>query len=110
RTTTTAERTRTNAAPTPTPSTWRLGAAGQSQLSSSVGGFAEGSIRPDGRYAAVGTRFSGTGSYLVDLTDPSAPELVHHFPADDGVRCLDVKFGPKKGLYCRSNHPAGDSG
>ncbi|UOO94589.1 hypothetical protein MUK72_11505 [Halococcus dombrowskii] len=108
--TTTAERTRTNAAATPTPSTWRLGEAGQSQLSSSVGGFAEGSVRPDGRYAAVGTRFSGTGSYLVDLKDPSAPELVHHFPADDGVRCLDVKFGPEKGLYCRSNHPAGDSG
>jgi hypothetical protein len=95
---------------TPTPSTWRLEQLSQSQLSSSVGGFAEGSIRPDGRYAAIGTRFSGIGSYLVDLRDPSAPAVVHQFPADDGVTCLDVKFGPKRGLYCRSNHPAGDSG
>ena len=112
--TATASATRTTRAETPTatptPSTWRLENLSQSQLSSSVGGFSEGVIRSDGRYAAIGTRFSGNGSYLVDLRDPSAPELVHHFPADDGVTCLDVKFGPKKGLYCRSNHPAGDSG
>jgi hypothetical protein len=110
--TTTVNRTTPTASPTatPTPSTWRLEQLRQSQLSSSVGGFAEGSIRPDGRYGAIGTRFSGIGSYLVDLRDPSAPALVHHLPAGDGVTCLDVKFGPRKGLYCRSNHPAGDSG
>ena len=113
RTTTASPARETRTAPataTPTPSTWQLETLGRSQLSSSVGGFSEGIIRPDGRYAAVGTRFSGNGSYLVDLRDPSTPELVHHLRADDGVRCLDVKFGPKKGLYCRSNHPAGDSG
>jgi hypothetical protein len=108
--TNTATTDRTTPTATPTPSTWRLEMMGLSQLSSSVGGFAEGSIRTDGRYAAVGTRFSGTGSYLVDLKDPSAPEPVHHLSAGDGVTCLDVKFGPEKGLYCRSNHPAGDSG
>ena len=95
---------------TPTPSTWQLEPLDHSLLSSSVGGFAEGVIHPDGRYGAVGTRFSGTGSYLLDLRDPGSPTVVHHLPADDGVRCLDVKFGPKEGLYCRSNHPAGDSG
>ncbi|HET7322979.1 MAG TPA: hypothetical protein VFJ06_01470 [Halococcus sp.] len=112
-TTATVTPTRTatqTATQTPEPSTWRLTPLAHSTLSSSVGGFSEGVIRADGRYAAVGTRFSGTGSYLVDVRDPHAPELVHHLPADDGVTCLDVKFGPQKGLYCRSNHPAGGTG
>ncbi len=96
--------------PTPEPSTWRLALLGHSLLSSSVGGFAEGSVRTDGRYAAVGTRFASTGSYLVDLRDLRALEAVHHLPADDGATCLDVKFGPREGLYCRTNRPAGATG
>jgi hypothetical protein len=106
--TTTARRTETRTA-TPEPWTWRLESVGHSMLSSSVGGFAEGTLRADGRYAAVGTRFAGTGSYLVDLRNPRAPKTVHHLPAD-GATCLDVKFGPRDGLYCRSNHPAGATG
>lgn len=112
--TTTPTRTETptaTATTTPKPSTWRLNLLGHSLLSSSVGGFAEGSIRADGRYAAVGTRFSGTGSYLVDLRDLRAPEAVHHLPADGGAGiCMGVKVGPQKGLYCRTTHPAGENG
>jgi hypothetical protein len=113
-TTTTPTRTETptkTETPTPEPATWRLEPLAHSTFSSSVGGFAEGSIRADGRYAAVGTRFAGTGSYLVDLRDPHSPKLVHHLPAGDGaVTCLDVKFGPRTGLYCRTNRPTGGTG
>src|SRR5699024_5870696 len=61
--------------PTPAPSTWRLESLGRTTLSSPAGGFAEGVIRADGKYAAVGTRFSNQGSYLLDMRDPSAPEM-----------------------------------
>jgi len=108
-TTRTTTRTATET-PTPTPSTWRLEPAGRSSLASIGVGFAEGTVRADGRYAAVGTWFAGTGSYLVDLNDPSAPEPVHHLPAGDGVTSLDVTFGPFDGLYCRTTHPAGGTG
>jgi hypothetical protein len=95
---------------TPEPTTWQLESLGHSLLSSVVGGFAEGSVRVDGHYAAVGTRFASTGSYLVDLRDLQSLETIHHLPADDGATCLDVKFGPRKGLYCRTNRPADATG
>lgn len=95
---------------TPTPTTWRLESLNRTTLSSPAGGFAEGVIRADGKYAAIGTRFSNQGSYLLDMRDPASPEVVHHLSTDDGERCLDVKFGPEKGLYCRTNHPAGSTG
>ena len=108
RTTGTEATTETTATPTttPQPTTWRLRPLAQSTLTSSVGGFSEGAIRADGQYAVVGTRFAGQGSYLVDLRDLRQPKTVHHLPTTDGETCLDTKFGPADGLYCRTNHPA----
>lgn len=95
---------------TPAPSTWRLEPLGHSLLSSSAGGYAEGVVRDDGRYAAIGTRFASSGSFLVDLRDSRSPRRVHHLPAGDAVYSVDVTFDPRDGLYYRTTQPAGATG
>lgn len=100
----------TETATTPEPASWRLESLGHSLLSSSMGGFAEGVVREDGRYAVVGTRFASSGSFLVDLSNPRSPRKIHHLPAGDAVYSVDMAFDPRDGLYYRTIQPAGASG
>ncbi|WP_327050860.1 hypothetical protein [Halomicrococcus gelatinilyticus] len=66
------------------------------------GGYSETEVRDDGRYAILGTKWGTSGSYLVDVSDPTAPEQVHHLDNPDAAPNLDVKFGHRTGLYYRA--------
>ncbi|HET7324609.1 MAG TPA: hypothetical protein VFJ06_09775 [Halococcus sp.] len=81
---------------------------GQTMLSAPGGGYAEGTVRPDGRYAVVGTKFGAGGSYLVDLSDPATPREVHHLPAPSDAPVPDVKFDRREGLYYRTIQGSGN--
>jgi hypothetical protein len=85
-----------------------LAPVGHSLLGAPDVEFAHGAVRADGRYAVVGSwRGSDRGSFLVALSDPSAPERVHHLPNPDGVKSMDVKFDARDGLYYRTQEPVG---
>ncbi|WP_227354342.1 LVIVD repeat-containing protein [Haladaptatus salinisoli] len=73
-----------------------------SARSSPSGGISEVSVRADGRYAVVGTKWGVSGSYLVDLSDPTAPKRVHHLGNANDAPNLDVKFDARNGLYHRA--------
>ena len=82
-----------------------LGKLGQTQLSSRPppsGGYSGVAIRPDGRYAVVGTKWGTDGTYLVDLADPAAPQQVHYLPQSNGAPNIDVKVDHRNGLYYRT--------
>lgn len=82
---------------------------GHSMLSDPPGGFAEESIRSDGRYAVVGSFLGPGGSFLVDIRNPRDPTEVHHVESPTvGTRHADVKFDSRDGLYYRSLE--GDNG
>ena len=75
---------------------------GQTMLSAPGGGYAEGSVRDDGQYAVVGTKFGASGSYLVNLADPNNPTEVHYLAASSDAPAPDVKFDSREGLYYRT--------
>jgi len=70
--------------------------------SAQSGGFSEAVIRPDGRYAVVGTKWGTDGTYLVDISNPEAPRRVHHLPSSNGSPNMDVKAHYRNGLYYRT--------
>lgn len=88
---------------------WSLEPLGHSLLGAPPVEFAEGAVRADGAYAAVGT-WNGDeyGSFLVDLSDPANPQRAHYLQAPDRVMNLDVKFDPRDGLYYRCQEPIED--
>ena len=76
--------------------------------SSPGGGYSETAVRADGRYAVVGTKWGVTGSYLVDISDPTDMKRVHYLDNSDNAPNLDVKFDHRSGLYYRAverKHP-----
>lgn len=66
------------------------------------GGYSEAAVRPDGRYAVVGTKWGTSGTTLVDLANPAAPKRVHHLPSSNGSPNMDVKVHYRNGLYYRT--------
>ncbi|MFB6070521.1 MAG: LVIVD repeat-containing protein [Halanaeroarchaeum sp.] len=78
---------------------------GHSLLSNPAGGYAEGDVRDDGRYALLGSFLGEGGSFLVDVRNPRNPTEVHRLPSDPDVRNADVKFDTRDGLYYRSQEP-----
>ncbi|GAA0201017.1 hypothetical protein GCM10009000_013960 [Halobacterium noricense] len=72
------------------------------------GGYSEVSVRADGKYAVVGSKWGLSGSYLIDLGDPANPKQVHYLDNPDDAPNLDVKFDSRDGLYYRAierHHP-----
>jgi hypothetical protein len=80
----------------------KLGRLQPSAQSSPGGGYSEVSVRDDGRYAVVGTKWGVSGTYLVDLSDPAAPKRVHYLGNSNDAPNLDVKFDSRNGLYHRA--------
>lgn len=79
---------------------------GQSLLEAAGVEYAEGAVRADGAYAAIGTWNNKMyGSFLVDLSEPSNPQRSHFLQSPDRVMNMDVKFGDRDGLYYRSQQP-----
>ena len=83
---------------------------GHSLLSDPPGGYAEIDIRPDGRYAVLGSYLGEGGSFLADLSDLSAPTQAHRVASSERTRNADVKFDSRDGLYYRSQEPNDDQG
>jgi hypothetical protein len=83
---------------------------GHSLLSDPVGAYADADISPDGQYAAL-AGYQGTGgSFLADISDPTAPSQVHRVPGtNEDELNADVKFDPRGGLYYRTQE-GGPSG
>ncbi|WP_233274731.1 LVIVD repeat-containing protein [Haladaptatus cibarius] len=72
------------------------------------GGYSEVSIREDGKYAILGSKWGISGSYLINLDDPDNPNQVHHLGNPNSAPNLDVKFDFRDGLYYRAierHHP-----
>jgi len=86
----------------------RLDKLGHSLLEDPPGGYTEGDIRDDGRYALTGSYYGTGGSFLVDIRNPTNPTQVHRVPSSSNVRNADVKFGRRDGLYYRSQEPNTD--
>ncbi|WP_458189113.1 LVIVD repeat-containing protein [Haladaptatus sp. NG-WS-4] len=80
----------------------KLGQTRPSAESSPSGGYSEVAVRADGRYAVIGTKWGIDGSYLVDLTDPTALKQVHYLASANDAPNLDVKFDHRNGLYYRA--------
>ncbi|WP_435348476.1 LVIVD repeat-containing protein [Haloarchaeobius sp. HRN-SO-5] len=87
------------------PANGRIEKLGHSLLSDPPGGYTEGDVRDDGQYALTGSFFGTGGSFLVDISNPTDPTEVHRVPSSETVRNADVKFGPRDGLYYRSQEP-----
>lgn len=85
---------------------------GQSLLGvSDPGEFAEASVRGD--LAVVGSFFGERGSFLVDLSDPSSPSVLHQVSSESDTRNADVKIESGRDVYYRTqekNAPDGDFG
>ena len=79
----------------------KLGQVMLSSNSAPTGGYSEAAVRDDGRYAVVGIKCGTDGTYLVDLSDPTAPRQVHHLPGSNGAPNIDAKFDYRNGLYYR---------
>lgn len=86
----------------------RLRKLGHSLLEDPPGGYTEGDVRDDGRYALTGSFYGTGGSFLVDISNPADPTQVHRVPSSADVRNADVKFGRRDGLYYRSQEPNTD--
>ncbi|WP_231183562.1 hypothetical protein [Haladaptatus sp. DYF46] len=87
------------------PSDVSLRKLGQTYLSAGPppgGGFSEVSVREDGKYAVVGTKWGTSGTFLVDLGNRNAPKRVHFLGNSDNAPNLDVKFDARDGLYHRA--------
>ncbi|WP_435153524.1 LVIVD repeat-containing protein [Haladaptatus sp. DFWS20] len=80
----------------------KLGQTHPSAQSPPSGGYSEVSVRDDGKYAVVGTKWGVHGTYLVDLTDPATPKQVHYLGNSNDAPNLDVKFDHRNGLYYRA--------
>lgn len=81
---------------------------GHSLLEDPPGGYTEGDVRDDGRYALTGSFYGTGGSFLVDISNPTDPTQVHRVPSSEDVRNADVKFGRRDGLYYRTQEPNTD--
>jgi hypothetical protein len=90
------------------PDKGRIRKLGHSLLEDPPGGYTEGEVREDGRYALTGSFYGTGGSFLVDIDDPTSPTQVHRLPSSEDVRNADVKFDPRDGLYYRSQEPNTD--
>ncbi len=73
-----------------------------SMQSKPSGGYSEVSVRADGKYGVLGTKWGVSGSFLFDLSDPVNPKQMHYLGNDDDAPNIDVKFDSRKGLYHRT--------
>ncbi|WP_227380115.1 LVIVD repeat-containing protein [Haladaptatus halobius] len=80
----------------------KLGQTLPSGKSPPSGGYSETDVRADGRYAVLGTKWGISGSYLVDISDPTSLKQVHYLENSNDAPNLDVKFDHRKGLYYRA--------
>lgn len=87
------------------PTKGRLRKMGHSLLEDPPGGYTEGDISDDGKYALTGSFFGTGGSFLVDISNPTDPTQAHRVPSSTNVRNADVKFGRRDGIYYRSEEP-----
>ncbi|SHK07784.1 LVIVD repeat-containing protein [Haladaptatus paucihalophilus DX253] len=80
----------------------KRGQAHLSAGSSPSGGYSEVSVRKDGKYAVVGTKWGTTGTVLVDVSDSSSLKQVHYLGNSNDAPNIDVKFDSRNGLYHRA--------